>query len=81
MVMAEIQGGGPMAHQQLPMHHHHHRVQMVMNHHMDMDLDCHQTGLEEIHPANISKDFFCLCFTCEHNIKYIELHLLDVLGM
>lgn len=62
--MAEIQGGGTMPHQQLPMHHH--RVQMVMNHHMD--LDCHQTGLE-IHPANISKfnrkrkkRFFAFCF-------------------
>lgn len=71
MVMAEIQGGGPLAHQQLPMHHH--RVQMVMNHHMD--LDCHQTGLE-IHPANISEfDSKILpLFHAACNAKYIELH-------
>ena len=67
--MAEIQGGGPLAHQQLSMHHHHHnhhhhhhrgvQPSLVMNQHMD--IDCHQTGLEIIHPANISKfdKLFC----------------------
>lgn len=73
--MAEIQGGGTMPHQQLPMHHH--RVQMVMNHHMD--LDCHQT---EIHPANISKFnkfFFAFCLNRTFTEKYIELLAIDVL--
>lgn len=76
--MAEIQGGGAMPHQQL----HHHRVQMVMNHHMD--LDCHQTGLE-IHPANISKfnriekkkDFFAPFVSSTHKIYRVTIDVLE----
>jgi hypothetical protein len=47
MVMAEIQAGGPIAHQ-----YHHRGIQSIMNHH-HMDI-CHQTEIE-IHPANISE--------------------------
>lgn len=51
--MAEIQSGH-MPHQQLLLHR---GIQpsLVINH--NVDIDCHQTGLE-IHPENISKNFY-----------------------
>ncbi|CRL00810.1 CLUMA_CG014062, isoform A [Clunio marinus] len=65
MVMAEIQKGGPMAHQ-LPLHNHRGGLvqpSLVVNHHHIVDTDCNQIGID-IGTTNIKKQRISNCVGC-----------------